>query len=59
MSAADEKAKKLQANKFSRQNAAMGSETTSYLSKMRLLVVGLRGTGVEVAKNGLLQVRDF
>lgn len=43
------------ANKFSRQNAALGAETTKFLGRMRLLVVGMRGVGVEVAKNCLLQ----
>mmetsp|Transcript_8478 Transcript_8478/g.26441 ORF Transcript_8478/g.26441 Transcript_8478/m.26441 type:complete len:550 (-) Transcript_8478:4-1653(-) len=43
------------ANKFSRQNAALGAETTKFLGRMRLMVVGLRGVGVEVCKNCLLQ----
>lgn len=49
------RAAKREANKFSRQNAALGAETTKYLGRMKLLVVGLRGCGVEVAKNCLLQ----
>ena len=42
-------------NKFSRQNAAFGAETTGFLSKMTLLVVGLRGTGVEVRRKNNLK----
>ena len=42
-------------NKFSRQNAALGAETTAKLSKMRVLIYGLQGLGVEVAKNLALQ----
>jgi hypothetical protein len=52
---AAKKAEKRNKNKFSRQNAAFGAETTSFLSKMKVLVVGLRGTGVEIIKNCLLQ----
>mmetsp|Transcript_15178 Transcript_15178/g.52012 ORF Transcript_15178/g.52012 Transcript_15178/m.52012 type:complete len:876 (-) Transcript_15178:2061-4688(-) len=44
-----------QANKFSRQNAALGAETTKFLGTAKVLVVGLRGCGVEVVKNCLLQ----
>ena len=42
-------------NRFSRQNAALGAETTAKLIKMRVLIVGLRGVGIEAAKNLALQ----
>ena len=51
-SAKEEQRKK---NKYSRQNAALGAETTKYLSTMKLLIVGMRGVGVEMGKNCLLQ----
>ena len=52
---AEARADKLQANKFSRQNAALGAETTKFLREARIVIVGLRGAGVEMAKNCLLQ----
>ena len=52
---AEARAAKLQANKFSRQNAALGAETTKFLREARIVIVGLRGAGVETAKNCLLQ----
>jgi len=42
-------------NKFSRQNAALGAATTAQLLRMRVAVWGLRGVGIEVAKNLTLQ----
>eukprot|EP00598_Pedospumella_elongata_P010117 CAMPEP_0184988574 /NCGR_PEP_ID=MMETSP1098-20130426/24586_1 /TAXON_ID=89044 /ORGANISM="Spumella elongata, Strain CCAP 955/1" /LENGTH=1180 /DNA_ID=CAMNT_0027513359 /DNA_START=83 /DNA_END=3625 /DNA_ORIENTATION=+ len=42
-------------NLFSRQNAALGAETTAKLTKMKVLVYGLRGIGVETCKNLALQ----
>ena len=42
-------------NRFSRQNAALGAETTAKLIKMKVLIVGMRGVGVEAAKNLSLQ----
>ena len=42
-------------NRFSRQNAALGAETTAKLIKMRILIVGMRAVGVETAKNLALQ----
>ena len=42
-------------NRFSRQNAALGAETTAKLIKMKILIVGLQGIGVETAKNLTLQ----
>eukprot|EP01034_Spumella_vulgaris_P037342 gene37342-46076_t len=42
-------------NLFSRQNAALGAETTAKLIKMKVLLFGLRGVGVETAKNLALQ----
>lgn len=44
-----------QQNKFSRQNAALGAETTVKLIKMRVIIYGLRGIGAETAKNLALQ----
>ena len=42
-------------NKFSRQIAALGAEATAKLIKMKVIIVGMRGTGVETAKNLALQ----
>jgi ubiquitin-activating enzyme E1 len=42
-------------NKFSRQNATFGAETTAKLIKMRVIIYGLRGVGAETAKNLALQ----
>lgn len=42
-------------NRFSRQNAALGAETTAKLIKMKVLIYGLRGIGMETAKNLALQ----
>ena len=42
-------------NKFSRQNAAFGAETTAKLIKMKVIIFGLRGVGAETAKNLALQ----
>ena len=42
-------------NRFSRQNAALGADTTAKLIKMRVLIVGMRGVGIETAKNLSLQ----
>jgi ubiquitin-activating enzyme E1 len=42
-------------NLFSRQNAALGAETTAKLIKMKVLIYGMRGIGVETAKNLALQ----
>ena len=39
---------------YSRQIATFGLETMGKLVKMRVLIVGLRGLGVEVAKNLIL-----
>ena len=42
-------------NRFSRQNAALGADTTAKLIKMRVLICGMRGVGIETAKNLALQ----
>ncbi len=42
-------------NRYSRQNAALGADTTAKLSKMKVLIFGMRGIGVETAKNLTLQ----
>jgi hypothetical protein len=41
--------------RFSRQNAALGADTTAKLIKMKVLIYGLRGVGVETCKNLSLQ----
>ena len=50
---ADAAAEKRAANKFSRQNAALGAETTKVLREAKVLIVGLRGAGIERRKNQL------
>ena len=53
---ADAAAEKRAANKFSRQNAALGAETTKFLLReAKVHRRGLRGAGVETAKNCFLQ----
>lgn len=42
-------------NRFSRQIATMGEETVRKLTRMKVLVVGMTGVGVEVSKNIILQ----
>ena len=42
-------------NKYSRQNATFGAETTAKLIKMKVIIFGLRGIGAETAKNLALQ----
>jgi len=42
-------------DRFSRQNAALGAETTAKLIKMKVVVVGVRGVGIETCKNLMLQ----
>jgi molybdopterin/thiamine biosynthesis adenylyltransferase len=42
-------------DKFSRQNAALGAETTKKMTKMQILMVGVNGAAIEVAKNLALQ----
>eukprot|EP01038_Epipyxis_sp_PR26KG_P012667 gene12667-16982_t len=42
-------------NLFSRQIAAIGAETTAKLIKMKVLIYGLRGIGIETAKNLAIQ----
>lgn len=46
---------KKELDKFSRQNAALGAETTAKLIKMKVVVYGLRAIGIETAKNLALQ----
>ena len=48
---ADAAAEKRAANKFSRQNAALGAETTKFLREAKVLIVGLRGAGIERRTN--------
>ena len=42
-------------NRYSRQNAALGAETTAKLTKMKVLIYGVKGVGIETAKNLTLQ----
>jgi ubiquitin-activating enzyme E1 len=42
-------------NKFSRQIAALGADVTAKLLKMKIVIVGLRGVGIEACKNLSLQ----
>jgi ubiquitin-activating enzyme E1 len=44
----------IDANLYSRQIGTFGMETMGKLIKMQVVVVGLRGLGVEVAKNLIL-----
>jgi len=41
-------------NLYSRQIAVFGAESMGKLAKMRVLIVGMRGLGVETAKNLIL-----
>ena len=43
-----------EADRLSRQKAAFGAETLTKLKELNILVVGLRGVGVESAKNMIL-----
>ena len=45
---------KIDENLYSRQIAVYGAETMGKLITMKVLVVGLRGIGVETAKNLIL-----
>ena len=45
---------KLDTNLYSRQIGTFGMETMGKLIKMKVLLVGMRGLGVEIAKNIIL-----
>lgn len=45
---------KLDTNLYSRQIGTFGLETMGKLIKMNVLIVGMRGLGVEIAKNIIL-----
>jgi ubiquitin-activating enzyme E1 len=47
-------ASKIDTNLYSRQIGTFGMETMGKLIKMKVLIVGLRGLGVECAKNLIL-----
>ena len=49
-----EQPKKVDENLYSRQIGAFGMETMTKLVKMRVLIMGMRGLGVETAKNLIL-----
>ena len=42
---------KIDTNLYSRQIGTFGLETMGKLVKMKVLIVGMRGLGVEIAKN--------
>ena len=46
--------KKIDENLYSRQIGAFGMKAMGRLIKMRVLIVGMRGLGVETAKNLIL-----
>jgi tRNA A37 threonylcarbamoyladenosine dehydratase len=46
--------KDAEADRVDRQKAAFGAETLAKLKDLNILIVGLRGTGVETAKNLIL-----
>ena len=41
-------------NLYSRQIGTIGKETMNHLLKMKILIIGMRGNGIEVAKNMVL-----
>ena len=45
---------KIDTNLYSRQIGTFGLETMGKLIKMKVLIVGMRGLGVEIAKNLIL-----
>jgi len=44
----------LDTNLYSRQIGTFGLETMAKLTKMKVLIIGMRGLGVEIAKNLIL-----
>ena len=42
---------KIDTNLYSRQIGTFGLETMAKLTKMKVLIIGMRGLGVEIAKN--------
>lgn len=49
-----EKAQEIDHNQYSRQIYTFGMETMGKLVKMKVLLIGMRGLGVEIAKNLIL-----
>ena len=49
-----EEENKIDTNLYSRQIGAFGLETMGKLMKMKVLIIGMRGLGVETAKNLIL-----
>ena len=45
---------KIDTNLYSRQIGTFGLETMGKLVKMKVLIIGMRGLGVEIAKNLIL-----
>ena len=45
---------KIDTNLYSRQIGTFGLETMGKLVKMKVLIIGVRGLGVEIAKNLIL-----
>lgn len=52
--AAAETAPAIDTNLYSRQIGTFGLETMGKLVKMKVLIIGMRGLGVEIAKNLIL-----
>jgi len=50
----DAQEQKIDTNLYSRQIGTFGMETMGKLIKMKVLIVGMRGLGVETAKNLIL-----
>ena len=46
--------KKIDTNLYSRQITTFGIDTMSKIQDLRVLIVGLRGLGIEIAKNIVL-----
>ena len=50
----ESKEETIDTNLYSRQIGTFGMETMGKLIKMKVLIVGMRGLGVEIAKNLIL-----
>ena len=49
--------KKIDENLYSRQIFTYGKETMDKIVNMRILIIGLKGLGIEIAKNIILSVQ--
>ena len=50
----NEKDSKIFNNLFSRQIGTIGKETMNHLRQLKILIIGMRGNGIEIAKNMVL-----